>query len=218
MTFAQLLSAARVALRDTEGVDADRKLPTADALLYFNEAEQEACRRSRLLMDRTTPDICSLAVTAGHPVITISPLIVKIRAVSLVSRTTPLTRKYTADMDGQVPGWEAHTGTTDSYVNDYQTGKIRLYRIPAANDTLTLFVQRLPLADITATSGPEINPRFHPALVQYVIWRMRSIEDTELYDPRKAALAGAEFEREFGPKRSASNETYEDSQPYAEWE
>ncbi len=221
MNFAQLLKAGRIALAEaTLPQDSLYHLTTEKAVLYFNEAIHEACRRARLLVDRTTAAICEIAVTAGSPVISYSPRIIKIRRVRLVGRETPLTRRYVADMDRLGSNWEEQTGTTDSYVADYATGKIFLHRIPAENGTLKLVVVRLPLADLTGALAeePEIAPHYHPALVSYVVYKMRSIEDTELYDPRKAALAEAEFEREFGPKRSALNEVYEDSQPYPEYE
>jgi len=47
---------------------------------------------------------------------------------------------------------------------------------------------------------------------------MRSKDDTELYDPRKAALEIAKFDKEFGPKRSALDEIWENSQPLPEYE
>lgn len=221
MTFEQLLKKARVALVDTNGLhDSQHLLQEETALQLFNEAIHEACRRARLIVDRSTTEICSYAVTAGNPVVDIDPRIIKVRKASLVSRPTEqLRRKYVADMDELHPGWETHAGSTDCYVADYATNQLYLYRIPAATDTLKLVAVRLPLQDLDNTqSVPEIPAQYHPALVHYVVAEMRSIEDTELYDLRKADKAMARFEAEFGPKRSAQDEVWENSQPYAEYE
>lgn len=221
MTFKQLLDAARIALSDTTGTtDKDFNLSTAAAVLFYNEAIHEACRRARLIVDRSTPAICSYSVTAGVPSVSIDPRIIKIRRASLISRNDPLRRRYVADMDELLPGWETHTGTVDSYVADYATDMISLYRIPAVDDTLKLVVVRLPLIDLTGASNqsPEIKVQYHPALVQYVVYKVRSIEDSELYDVRKASAAYAEFEKEFGVKRSAQDEMWDNSQDIPEYE
>jgi hypothetical protein len=160
-----------------------------------------------------------VAVTAGEPVVDLDPCVIKIRKAALVSRSEPLKRKYAADMDEKNSNWESHTGTTNSYIADYETNAIFLYPIPALDDTLKLTVVRTPLIDMVRdTDTPEIPARFHDALVPYVVFKARSIEDSELYDPRKAAAAMVDFEKEFGPKRSAKDEMYENSQPLPEWE
>lgn len=217
MTFEQLLTAAREDLGDTVGTTDDQHiLKTPAALRLFNEAIREACRRALLLVDRSTAAICTYAVTAGNPVVTLDPRIIKVRRADLVSSSTPLIRKYVTDMDEYSPGWENHTGSTGSYIADYEPGKICLYCIPAQNDTLKLVTVRLPLDDLEEGLSPEIPLQYHDALRHYVVADVRNTDDTELYDPRKAAIAEAKFEKEFGPKRSALDEVYENSQPYEE--
>ena len=190
MNFGQLLQAAREDLDDLAGSqDRLHLLREATAIRLYNEAIHEACRRARLLVDRSTTAVCTYGVTAGQPLITLDSRIIKVRVAMLTSQATPLRRLYVADMDEQSSGWENHTGSTDSYIADYETGKVFLYRKPAQNDTLKLVVVRLPLNDLTsASSVPEIPLQYHPALVPYVVSAMRSKDDTELYDPRKAAL------------------------------
>jgi len=223
MTFGQLLKLARFALGDTEASqDKNQLLPEAIGLMYFNEAIHEACRRARLIVDRSTAAVCSYVVEPDTPIITLDSRIIKIRRVYLASRSQPLNRKFVADMDDMHAGWETHTGSTDSYVADYETGaskKIFLYRRPAVADSLNLVVVRLPLADLAGSDDvPEIPQQYHAALVHYVVAKLRNIEDTELYDLKKALKAEAEFEREFGPKRAAIDEVWEDSQDFEEYE
>lgn len=227
MTFDELYNLALTDLRESKtSSDASRVLTRDNALRLCNEAEREACRRSRCLTDRTTPEICQISVVAGTMAYATDSRIIKIKKAWLADGT-PLVRKYTADMDC-IPNWETHTGTPFAYVADYETGKIALYPNPDASDTLKLYVSRLPLYaidqtytvnDVTTTKdSPEINARFHAALVQWMLWGVRSNDDSEAYDPKKAAVNMAMFEAEFGEKRSARQEVYEDSQPYPEWE
>lgn len=212
MTFEELLQAAREELRDTVGSDdSDFALTRSTALRYFNEAESEACRRSRLLIDTETAAICTIAIVAGQAVYVLDERVVKILSADLVGRSAPLFRTFRNDMPA---GWKDHTGSVQAWVNDYATGKIRLYRIPDEDGVVKLEVQRTPLVAMDADdSRPEIASRYHYALVPYVVAKIRGNDDSEMYDPRKAALAMAEFDKEFGVKRSANSEAYEASQP-----
>lgn len=215
MTFSELLQAAREELSDTAGTsERDFALTRSMALRYFNEAEAEACRRSRLLIDMDTEEICSITVTAGQAVYNRDERIVKILSARLSGRATPLARMFRSDM---ADGWQDHTGTVIGWLNDYATNKIRLYRKPEASGILSLEVQRTQLAAMANdTDRPEIPLRYHYGLINYVVGKIRGNDDTEMYDPRKAALAMAEFDKEFGVKRSAQNEAYELSQPISE--
>lgn len=215
MTFKELLQAAREELRDTVGSDdSDFALTRSAALRYFNEAESEACRRSRLLIDTDTAAICTVAVIAGQAVYSRDERIVKILSADLVGRSTPLFRMFRNDMPA---GWKDHTGSVQAWVNDFATGMIRFYRISDENGVVKLEVQRTPLVAMAAdASRPEIASRYHYGLIPYVVAKIRGNDDSELYDSRKAALAMAEFDKEFGTKRSANSEAYEASQQYSE--
>jgi hypothetical protein len=219
MTLRDLITAARIALRDTTGsTDADFMLTTEMARIYFTEAEQEACRRARLLVDSATAEICSIAVTAGQPLYALDSRVLKVRRVKWSAADRPLRRISWKDLDNDSPGWESHAGTVAGYVGDYQKRKIRLYRTPDVTGTLALTVIRLPLVGLQSlTDTPEIDAHLHIKLVPWVVYRARSIEDTELYDPRKAAVALGEFETEFGPASTALQEAFDETQPYDEY-
>lgn len=55
---------------------------------------------------------------------------------------------------------------------------------------------------------PEISRRYHDALVEWIKYRAFNSSDSDLYDPKKAAQALAEFEAEFGPPVSAAEEQF----------
>jgi hypothetical protein len=210
MNFSQLTALARIKLSDEV---APHRLTDNAALLFLQEAETEACRRARLLVDSSTAAICTIAVVAGTALYALDSRVLAVRAAYLSGKSAPLTRWATILMDQERANWQASTGTPNTFLTDYETGHIRLYPIPTANATLSLRVSRLPLTELTEVSSPEIHVRYHQKLLEWVVYRMRSIEDSELYDPRKAQVALGEFEAEFGPARSAWNEVFEDEQP-----
>ncbi len=175
-----------------------------------NEAQEEACRRSKLLVDSSTAPICSIAVGIATALYAVDPRVIKILRLKLANRTQPLARKGLRDIDRENPGWETDTGEPTHYIPDFQTGKIRLYPIPVAADTATLTVQRLPIADMEADDDePELDRHLHRKLVSWMAYRGYSKPDTDQTDGNKAAEALAEFESEFGQKASAQEEAWQ---------
>ena len=177
---------------------------------YANDAQNEACRRARLLVDSTTTAICNYAVAADASVVTLDARIIFIRRARMASRTVPLARMFLADMEEQLPNWEASaSGTVDRYIPDYQNGKIKLYRPSLAADTLKLTVVRMPLVDMTATSdAPEIHASYHRNLRFWMLYRAFSKHDSETYDTKKARDYLALFVSEFGERSSAFDESW----------
>ena len=182
----------------------------AEATDYANDAQNEACRRARLIVDSTTAAVCQIAVAANTPVLALDPRVLFVRRAKLASRSVPLVRRHLADMDLEAPGWEAITGSVDSYIPDWQTGALRLYRTPTATDTLNLTVVRLPLADMAnlTTDSPEIHTRFHRSLRFWMLYRAFSKQDADTVDPKRATTNLAQFEAEFGAKSAAIEEEW----------
>lgn len=182
------------------------------AIIYANEAQVEACRRARLLVDSSTDSVCEATVTSGNRLVPISPKVISIRRLRLSGETRPLARCRMQDMDEQVPGWDASVtpGTPTVAVLDYESSSICLHPIPSANGTVLMTVTRDPLAEMTADgSEPEIAERYHAKLSAWMRYRAFSIPDSDLYDPAKAAESLAEFESEFGKRVSAAEERFE---------
>jgi hypothetical protein len=203
VTFPELYHLARVALADT----ATPPLLSQDvALALFNEAEQEACRRAPLLLDSSTAAVCQIALEPGASLYPLDSRIVKIMSARTATRSTPLAEVSAQRMDQELPQWELGSGTPTRYVSGYATGKFRPYPVPVSADTVHLRVWRTPLNSLTVASSPEIPERYHKSLIHWVVASMRDIEDTELYDPRKAEMARMKFDAEFGPKRGAFSE------------
>lgn len=181
----------------------------ADLIDLANEAEEEACRRALLLRDTTTTAVCVYAITAGNPVVTLHASIIDVLRVKMTAETVPLPFVPQDEMDRVNVGWDSMTGKPRAVVVGRDTGKLRLWPSPTANETLTLTVTRLPVAPMNdAEDSPEIPAAYHRALAQWMLYRVYSIQDSELYDAKKADKCLARFEGEFGRRQSARNEQW----------
>ena len=58
------------------------------------------------------------------------------------------------------------------------------------------------------TDEPEIRPEMHTSLVEWMLFRAYSREETEMYNDTKAALCKSRFVAEFGSKASGRNEAW----------
>lgn len=182
-----------------------------DRLIQFaNEGEREACRRAHLLID-SSADFCVVSVSANEPLVEIDPRIINIRRAKLSISAYSLTPIRAEEMDRVNPGWEKHVGTPTTYVTNYQTNAIRLYPVQQLAADLTMTVSRLPNRSMENDSDePEIREEYHPALVQWMLYRSYATQDADLFDPNKSARALAEFEKEFGKKASGRNARWQE--------
>lgn len=190
----------------------DRKTPflwsDPELTEYANDAQNEAARRARLLLDSTTAAICRLAFTAGgSPVLRLDPRVIQVRRMLWTGRSLPLQPRLVAQMDGDFPGWETHTGREPSlYVTDVQTQAIRLYPTPTVSGSVALSVYRLPLDPMTAKDDePEIPEYAQRGLLQHMLWRGYGKQDADTLDKTKAVTAYKLFVQEYGEAHSARN-------------
>ena len=170
-----------------------------------NEAEREACRRSGLLIE-SVHAMCTVSVTAGDPVVALHKKIIDIKKARMSSDSQEL---YPITVSQLSLNWENDTGIPSHYVTDYQSGAIRLYPTPTTSGDMILTVTRLPLDDMSAgTDEPEIREEYHDGLVKWILYRAYAKQDADCFDPNKSARALAEFEREFGQRKSARSEAW----------
>ena len=212
MNVTELFSAFRRDIKDT----VKPYLVSDDsAFLYLNEAQTEAARRAHLLVSSTGPT-STASVSAGESIVDIDPRIIAIRRIRLASQSNQLRMSRVREMDSFNPGWDASSSqSTPSFaILDYETDKIYLYPTPAIADDLQMTVVREPVKALTSEDdAPEIAPRWHLSLIEWMKFRAYINEDSELFDAKAADRALGLFEQEFGPKRSASDEAFE----YAEY-
>jgi hypothetical protein len=147
MTLYTLLNFARITLDDLA-------LPylweDEELVKNFSLAEEQACRRALILKDKTTAAYCTVAITSGTSLYTLSQKILKIFRAKLLSEEDPLTQKTRLQLDDILPGWDASTvtdGTPLYFVTDVGT-ELTLVPTPDADNTLNLVVARLPIYDM----------------------------------------------------------------------
>ena len=208
MTLEEMLLAWRRRIKDTKR---PYLVSDEDGLLFANQAQCEAARRARLLVDSQSP-MCAIAISVGDPVIPIDPKIISIRRARLSSRSVPLRKRRVRDMDEQCPGWDSSTSKSTPMVIVTDFGANQLYSYPTSNidDVLMLTVTREPLVQLSDMGdNPEIAPRYHHGLISWMAYRAYLTDDADIYDQNQAAKALTEFESEFGPRISAVDEQFE---------
>jgi hypothetical protein len=207
MTLDELRLAFR---READDIAAPYLWSNDDVDFWVNEAEVEACRRARLIVDSRTPDLCEISLLAGDEWIDIDARIISVRRVRLSGFAYPLVKKTRAEMDMALPGWEDHTGDPQAFVSDMDVTALRMYPTPTTAGTALLTVIREPKDPMVDDDDtPEIAPRYHAKLVHWAVHRAFAKKDTETLDENASLKALALFEQEFGPRRSAQSERFE---------
>lgn len=144
--------------------------------------------------DRTTPEVCEVALVADDGLITLSPRIIGVIEAKLDSGTSPLQIRSSAHMDLNYNGWfrAAATGAPSNIiiVDGVGYGKAFIYpKLAAVSDTLRLTVVRGPLVDLdwAAHSGAPLEiDRFAHLLAHGVMWLAYTSNDGDGGDPKKA--------------------------------
>lgn len=217
MNAAQILARWRAEIGDTS---IPYQWSDADGYDYLNDAQNEACRRSRLLVDSTTENVCRIDYEIGESVYPLDSRVLLVRKIRVEGQSRPLDRLSWRDLDESRPGWESHAGNVTCWVQDVQSGAIRLYRIPEAVGVLWLTVVRLPISEIEdGKDEPEIAPQLHRGLIHWMKYRAYSHDDTDKSNSDLAEKHLKYFEREFGPPVSASEEDWAQShESYDIWD
>ena len=184
----------------------------------FNDAVRQVCIRQRALLEHTSSDVCSIAVSAGQQLVDLHPSILAVRfarqdGVSPCdTRPLGITAKR---LFRERPQWDSDTttdGNLEFWIPDYQTGKLALYPLPTQDYTLRLGVWRMPLPaeEFTATDidGPDklpvISPVWHTDLLDWVEFRCFSKPDADAESQQLASAAAARFTAKVGRLPSAT--------------
>lgn len=172
-----------------------------DLIPLFNEAQHEAVTRGRLIHEAQDPAVCEIAVTAGQAVYPLHPALYELTHIRLEQqgshRSQSIRLSSTEELDRVFPQWREITGRPEYAVQDDTA--LRLVPKPEAGGTLRVEGYRLPLSEMTDVADePEINAAHHRHLHQWVLFRVFSVPDAEVFDPSRAALAESEFTRYFG--------------------
>ncbi|MDD5375279.1 DUF6682 family protein [Acidithiobacillus sp.] len=206
MTLDDLIAQARLRAQDTV---APYLWSNAEWMAYANEAQREACRRARLIVDSSTAAICTITVDGVSPTFELDPRVLFIRRAKPSWSSVPLKRIGYQDLDKQAPGWEDETSASPAwYVPDMDENKFRPYPTPSVSGTVKLTVVRLPLEDMGLSDEPEIKPQFHDSLLYWMLHKAYAKQDSEVTDKKLSMDNLALFEQEFGKKSSAIDETW----------
>jgi len=206
MKLRELIEEARELTGDTT---APPLCSDARFIRLANQAEREACRRARLLVDSTTEDACQITLVPDTASYALHRSVIFVRRASLDGQDRFLSRISRKDLDALGTSWLTEKGEVMGFVPDLDTSKLRLYRIPEEAGTVRMTVVRLPLADMARmTDSPEIHDRYHLSLVHWMVAGYFATPDAEMRDAKKQADAMAAFEREFGPPATAIEEQW----------
>jgi hypothetical protein len=206
MTLTELIKAARTRADD---LVAPYLWSNAEWTEYANEAEREACRRARLILDSTTAEVCNLTMVANTPTYALDKRIIHIRRVKGSWSSIPLQPASVIDLDRGRPGWEDETGDPQHFIKDMDHKLFRPYPTPSAAGTVKLTVHRIPLVNMEdGDDEPEILEAYHLGLVHWMLHRAYNKHDTQTYNPKASAEALALFEAEFGKRSSAQEESW----------
>ena len=209
MTFAEIEKLVRREIDDEVGADADRYVQQWQILSYLNDAEREACIRGRLLTDSTTDEVCAVELSAGVATYAHDPRILSVLRGKLTGAGKPLSKISFTRLDELVEGWEDQSGEPVAFVTGMDKGLLRLFKAPVAAGMLNLTVIRLPLADVTTKTSPEINPYLHVALIPWIKYRIYGNQDSELFNGNRSAEMLARFEAKFGKRPADQADIFE---------
>jgi hypothetical protein len=189
--------------------DTEQEYLWSDAYLLYalNEAQREACRRQRLLMDEETSAICELTLVSGTSLYSLDSRVLLVDQMRDASGNL-IAQKTEEELSRDIPTWRTDTGEPLYFVQ--KNRRIRLSPIPTDDEdgeTRYLSVWRLPLADIGPDDSPEIDEEYHEFLLHWVAYKAFHRRDEDTYDPEKAGQHRVLFEDRFGsPVRAGVRE------------
>lgn len=170
---------------------------------YADATQKQFCRLAGGILDSTST-LTQIAVTSGNPWVSIDPRILKVQRIHRLSDFEPVDPISLEDLTKL--GDEADYGTVRRFKLDNMPGevryaitnmeadKLRLLRVPVADDTLQLTVYRLPLKSINdADQKLEIAEQHHEYLLLGMKARAYRKQDAETRDARRASAFEGEF-------------------------
>ena len=195
----------------------------AELLRMANEAEREAVRRAILIRDDSTAydsstrGICSLEIHAGTGGYSLSPFVLQVLRVKLPSDSAatssgtsgygmPLKQYTRAELDDTFYDWENTSGTPEGFISEVSNELYLVPGIPPQSMTAKLIVNRLPLADFTLSTSPEIDPQYHIKMLSWAKKLAYLKNDQETLNLQLSEYFDKQFEKDFGVAVSFSDQ------------
>jgi hypothetical protein len=176
--------------------------------MFLNQSNMEAARRTRWLVDSSTPDVCQIAVVAGQGEYILHPAIISMRRLRLNGQS--LTPKDVRDLDLR-GDWESDQGDPCHFVVGLGSTTLHLYPQPVSDGVLKLTVSREPLDTMTMVMDEsELPARCHDAIVYGALALAYAVPDPDSESPQRSAKYQSMFDQEFGPAElgKLSNEVW----------
>lgn len=175
--------------------------------VFINEAEREACRRMNLIFDKTTTEVCEIAVAEGDQVKDLHSSVWEVMTAYLVDSNgdhIKLTNVDQVELDRVSPGWREIEKQPERYIIEEST--ITLDSKADAAYTLKLEVYRLPITDMaTPASAPEIAAAHHEKLLDWVKKNYYEIPIEGVFSPELTSIHEQRFEDHFGVSKTADS-------------
>lgn len=167
----------------------------------LNDAVAEAAIRARLIFDATEPDVCQIEVLKGQALYSLHPALYELVSAAFVPSgggRIPLSLTSVEGLDSRMPkDWREREGKPCHLAQHDK--HFRLAPIPDADGAIHLEGYRVPVAEMEdPDDAPEIGDIHHQHLIQWVLHKVFSIPDAEIFDPARSEQALQEFERYFG--------------------
>lgn len=215
MNREQIVAAFRAAARDSLKPPLWSNDEVQD---FLDDAHAEAAERALLLTDSSTPEICEIAIAANEAAYTLDSRIIEVKRAKLDSGTKPLVLKTSEALDIDWPGWDSEDADEPCIAAIDAEGagwKLTLVPAPAAATVMRLTVYRRPLCSLVKDDAePEINPRLHIRLIEWMLYRAYSQDDADTFDADKADKHAGLFAATFGPKRDAMATRFDHDQQF----
>jgi len=184
---------------------------------WFNDAQEQACIRGRLLFEDSNDAVCRINLVAGEHSYSIHSSLYEVASVYLNSegQSAPTQLKIVSRdwLEAEVNNWRSFSGPA-RWVVQGET-KLRVVGTFGTGAFLQLEGYRLPMCRLIREERdePEIHRASHQHLVYWVLHKAFSQPDSNNFDPNRANTAEAAFTAYFGrlPDSDLRRDTREDT-------
>ncbi|MDH5857797.1 DUF6682 family protein [Lampropedia aestuarii] len=167
---------------------------------WFNDAQEQACIRGRLLRDDVTGAVAHIALDPAQHTYPLHESVYEIISITLRGRSglRAITLKSREWLDEYSREWRDEQERPAVWAIQDETS-LRIVGRIEEGDALHIDVYRLPLELLSHdTDEPEIHKASHVHLIDWVLHQAFSVPDSETIDPQRSALAEQKFIRYFG--------------------
>ncbi len=165
----------------------------------LNRGQEEAFERGFCVYEEDIVEITEIELIPEQAVYTLHPLVEQVLHARLESDGAVVSQTKVGELDHFRPYWtQDPSGKPDFYLRDNY--RLQLYPVPKEADVLKLKVSRRPaFVMVDMEDVPELEARYHNDLTWYAVAEaalLMGLKDLEMQ-------ATAQFERQFGRRRSA---------------